>query len=278
MLSRGGRRGVCLLAQALSHDAGRGWGVLASDNLPKGFRSWPGSHLADAAPVTTAVGTWSMYGQAAFFASKGGKQGGKGAKEAVQAPQEVQEWDIEPFVTQMGEALDHLRRKLAGIRTGRASPGLLEAVSVEARSSGSSHGPHVPLRVLGTVVARGPQLLVVELYDKEDDKAVAKAIQNSPLKLQARAENGEVLVPVPRLSLEMVKGFVKLAAQEAEAARKAVRAVRHRALEQAKLCNTGGPAGELKRMEQQVQALTDKHIREVDGLLRAKERDLQEHH
>lgn len=67
----------------------------------------------------------------------------------------------------MGEALDHLRRKLAGIRTGRASPGLLEAVSVEARSSGSSHGPHVPLRVLGTVVARGPQLLVVELYDKE---------------------------------------------------------------------------------------------------------------
>ena len=46
--------------------------MLASDNLPKGFRSWPGSHLADAAPVTTAVGTWSMYGQAAFFASKGG--------------------------------------------------------------------------------------------------------------------------------------------------------------------------------------------------------------
>eukprot|EP00198_Chlamydomonas_reinhardtii_P013707 XP_001703044.1 predicted protein [Chlamydomonas reinhardtii] len=219
-------------------------------------------------PASGSVCAYDMSGRALVPC---GKQGGKGAKEAVQAPQEVQEWDIEPFVTQMGEALDHLRRKLAGIRTGRASPGLLEAVSVEARSSGSSHGPHVPLRVLGTVVARGPQLLV-------DDKAVAKAIQNSPLKLQARAENGEVLVPVPRLSLEMVKGFVKLAAQEAEAARKAVRAVRHRALEQAKLCNTGGPAGELKRMEQQVQALTDKHIREVDGLLRAKERDLQEHH
>ncbi|KAG2438450.1 hypothetical protein HYH02_010905 [Chlamydomonas schloesseri] len=178
----------------------------------------------------------------------------------------------------MGEALDHLRRKLAGIRTGRASPGLLEAINVEARSSGSAHGPHVPLRVLGTVVARGPQLLVVEVYDKEDAQAVAKAIQNSPLKLQARAENGEVLVPVPRLSLEMVERFAKLAAQEAEVARKAVRAVRHRALERAKLCNTGGPADELRRMDAQVQAATDRHIKEVDGLLRAKEKDLREHH
>ncbi|KAG2433669.1 hypothetical protein HXX76_008040 [Chlamydomonas incerta] len=178
----------------------------------------------------------------------------------------------------MGEALDQLRRKLAGIRTGRASPGLLESISVEARSSGSSHGPHVPLRVLGTVVARGPQLLVVELYEKEDAEAVAKAIQNSPVKLQARAEGGEVLVPVPRLTMEMVERFTKLAAQEAEAARKTVRAVRHRALERVKLCNTGGPVDELKRMEQQVQVVTDKHIKEVDSLLRAKDKDLREHH
>jgi hypothetical protein len=93
----------------------------------------------------------------------------------------------------MSDAVAHFGRELAGIRSGRAAPGLLEHLTVDS----SQHGPHVALRALGTVVARGPQLLAVELYDRADAKAVAAAIERSALRLQVGrlAGRGEGWLP-----------------------------------------------------------------------------------
>ncbi|EFJ43178.1 hypothetical protein VOLCADRAFT_106930 [Volvox carteri f. nagariensis] len=186
------------------------------------------------------------------------------------------EFDLAPFVSQMRSALEHYQKELAGIRTGRASPGLLEGVMVGE----SSHGKHVPVRALGTVVVRNPHLLVVEVYNPQDAQPLAEAIQSSPLKLQARVEGLEVLVEVPRLTMDMVERMVRLAGQEAEAARAEVRRARHKALDLAKRVAAGGGVSkeETKRREVQVQVATDKHIAEVDALLRAKETELREKH
>ncbi|GFR48091.1 hypothetical protein Agub_g9778, partial [Astrephomene gubernaculifera] len=231
-----------------------------------------------------------MTQQVAAFASKGGGKHGKGkdkhgggnkgsaaAATSGEADVEAPPFDLSPFDSDMSTSLAALSRELAGIRTGRASPGLLEAVEVEASSRG---GVHVPLRALGTVVARNPQLLVVELYDKEDAPAVAAAIEKGPLKLQARVEGNEVMVAVPRLSMDMVERMIRLAGQEAEHARAAVRRVRHRAMDFAKKSSSAGGVGhdEGKRREQEVQALTDRYIREIDSLLKAKEKNLRENH
>ncbi|GIM14752.1 hypothetical protein Vretimale_17547, partial [Volvox reticuliferus] len=201
---------------------------------------------------------------------------GRAGPEAAEGEEEVPEFDLSPFTSQMRSALDHLQRELAGIRTGRASPGLLEAVVVPE----CSHGKHVPLRALGTVIVRNPHLLVVEVYDSQDAQPVATAIQTSPLKLQARVEGSEVLVEVPRLTMDMVERMARLSAQEAEAARAEVRRARHRALELAKrVANAGGVGSEeARRREAQIQAATNQYISEVDALLRAKEKDLREKH
>ncbi|PNH06039.1 Ribosome-recycling factor, partial [Tetrabaena socialis] len=229
------------------------------------------THIARYASKGAAKGSGTRGGGGKHKAA--GARGGKDAAGAAADDEEsVVEFDITPFASEMSGAVDHFRHELSGIRTGRASPGLLEAVTVHA----PSHGSHVPLRALGTVVARSPQLLVVEVYSKDDAEHVATAIRDSPLKLQARVEGGEVLVEVPRMTLEMVQRMVRLAAQEAESARAAVRRVRHRALEAARRA-TGGD-DQQRRREQQVQATTDQYVREVDTALKDKEKALKELH
>ncbi|KXZ53446.1 hypothetical protein GPECTOR_7g1345 [Gonium pectorale] len=226
-----------------------------------------------------AAGSWHQW---AGFASKGaggnkrGKGGGKGGGGAGEegAGAAVQSgaadgggsggFSMAPFESAMADSLSALRHELAGLRTGRASPGMLEALPVP----GSSRGDGAHVKSLGTVVARGPQLLAVEVYTKEDAEPVARAIRNSPLAFQARVESGEVLVPVPRLTLEVVQRLVKLARQEANEALQGVRRSRQRAMEAAR--EAGRQPG--------VQVSTDRFTREVESVLKAKEKDLHENH
>lgn len=182
----------------------------------------------------------------------------------------------------MKAALEHYSHELAGVRTGRANPGLIENLPVltesppSSSSSGSGgdnnksssrhHQPqhhghtHVPLRALGTVTVRDPQTLAVSVYDPAMAGAVARAIQNSPLGLSAVAGGGadgatggsgkkqqqqssEVLVRLPRMTREVVERMVKLVHAEGEGALVSIRRARQKALDAAKRAYGGGGGG-----------------------------------
>lgn len=105
--------------------------------------------------------------------------------------------DYDALQTRLDAALDHLRRSLAALRTGRAAPPLLEHVPVRG-AYGDTGGHAPPLKALATVTARDATTLVVAPYDGSTVAAVATAIRDSPLGLNPRVEGGEVVVPVPK--------------------------------------------------------------------------------
>lgn len=172
--------------------------------------------------------------------------------------------------TSMTKAIDYLKQELAGVRSGRAHPGLLESLQVNA------HGEHVPLKATAAVVVRNNATLAVMVYDPSLVDAVLTAIRTSPLELKAETEGGEIIVPIPRLSKESLSKMAKLVKKEAEDAKVSVRHSRQKALDALKKAPLSGD--ERRALEREVQKLHDKYVKDVDTLRAAKEKDLQEHH
>jgi ribosome recycling factor len=172
----------------------------------------------------------------------------------------------------MKKALEAVRRELSGIRTGKASPALLDTVRVEA------YGQHVSLKEVGQVSAPEPRLLVVQPWDKALVKAVTKAIQASELGLNPTDDGAVVRVPIPPLTEERRKDMVKLVAKLAEEGRVHVRQIRHDVNKDVKHQQDGGALSEddSKRMTAEVQKLTDHHIALIDDLLKKKTAEVME--
>lgn len=110
----------------------------------------------------------------------------------------------------MEKAIEHLKTELSGVRPGRASPGMLDHLTVVA------YGDKMPIRAVGTVSVKDPQMLGVSVFDPETAEAVAKAIRDCPLALNPSVEGSEVLVPIPRPTQEGLAGMAKMVAKEAE--------------------------------------------------------------
>ena len=125
----------------------------------------------------------------------------------------------------MDAAHDVLRKELAGLRTGRASVGLLDPVHVEA------YGNTVSLKEIGSVSAPEPRLLLVNVWDKGNVKAAEKAIREAPLGLNPQVDGQTIRVPIPALSEERRKELTRVAAKYAEEARVSVRNVRRDGIE-----------------------------------------------
>src|SRR5690349_24948019 len=121
----------------------------------------------------------------------------------------------------MKKALEGCRRELAGIRSGKASPALLDTVRVEA------YGSEVPLNQVGGVSAPEPRLLVVQPWDKSLLKAITRAIQLAELGLNPTDDGAVVRVPIPTLTEERRRDMVKLISKFAEEGRVHIRQVRH---------------------------------------------------
>lgn len=205
-----------------------------------------------------------------FYASKGKSRKGHGRAEEVSTEGDAEELDLKPYEAGMRKAIDHLRLELSGLRTGRAVPGLIEHLEVPA------HGSHQPIRTLGTVVARSPQLLAVTLYNSADGQLVVDAVRSSPLQLQARLEGGEVLVPVPKLTMDMVEKAARVAAQHGEHAKKTLGHDRRGALEAAD--RVPGGADAKQRAKQEVEQLVNRFKADVEQLVKAKQKDLRDNH
>ena len=172
----------------------------------------------------------------------------------------------------MDGAIDVLRTELGGLRTGRASSGLLEPVTVEA------YGSHMPLNQVATVSVPEPRLLSVQVWDKGLTKAVEKAIRNSGLGLNPLSEGQTLRIPVPELTEDRRRELARMAGKYGEQAKVSVRNVRRDGMEALKRMEKDGTISQDEHREKgdKVQSLTDEHVAIIDEMLAAKEKEIMQ--
>lgn len=173
---------------------------------------------------------------------------------------------------QMEKALDAMRREFSGVRTGKASPALLDMVRVDA------YGSKMPLNQVASVSAPEPRMLIVQPWDKGLVAVVEKAIRNAELGLNPATDGGVIRVPIPALNEERRKEMVRMVHKLAEEGRVAVRHARQEANKSLKQQQSDSELSEddARRQMDEVQKLTDEYIGKIDHLLKAKEEEVME--
>lgn len=172
----------------------------------------------------------------------------------------------------MNTAIEVLRRDLAGIRTGRASPALVERLSVDY------YGTPTPLNQLANIAAPESQLLVVHPWDKNAIGPIEKAILKSDLGLTPANDGRVVRLSIPRLTEERRKELIKVVHRRAEEGKVAIRNCRRDAVEHLHRLEKDQHISEdeVKRVQERVQKFTDRHIEDVDRLVVVKEKEISE--
>jgi ribosome recycling factor len=170
----------------------------------------------------------------------------------------------------MHGAVEALKHDLGGLRTGRASTTLLDPVTVEV------YGSNMPLNQVATVSAPEPRLLSVQVWDRSNIGPVEKAIRSAGLGLNPVTDGPNIRLPIPDLTEERRKELAKLASQYAEKARIAVRNVRRDGMDGLKQDEKKNEISEdeRKKLETEVQKLTDETIKEIDAAAAAKEKEI----
>jgi len=174
--------------------------------------------------------------------------------------------------TRMGKSVESLVLDLAKLRTGRAHPSLLDHIMV------SYYGSDVPLSQVSNVNVEDARTLAITPWEQNMVAPVEKAIMNSDLGLNPNTAGNVIRIPMPPLTEERRKDMIRIVRQEAENARVAIRNIRRDANHHLKDLVKEKLASEddERRAEEQIQKLTDQHIKEIDGLLEKKEADLME--
>lgn len=172
----------------------------------------------------------------------------------------------------MENAVDAMRREFGGVRTGKASPALLDTVRADA------YGSKMPINQLATVSVPEPRLLLVQPWDKSLLPVVEKAIRSSELGLNPASDGNVLRVPVPALNEERRREMVRLLHRIAEEGRVAVRHTRQEANKSVKAREQSHEIGEddARRELDEVQKMTDEYIVRIDELLAAKEQEVLE--
>jgi ribosome recycling factor len=168
----------------------------------------------------------------------------------------------------MDGSLEQLRQEFIGLRTGRASTNMLETVTVEA------YGSRMPLNQCGSVSVPEPRLLTVTVWDASITKSVEKAIRESGLGLNPQAEGTVIRVPIPQLNEERRKELQKVAGKYAEAARVSVRNIRRDGMDIIKAMKGEVSEDDQKRLNDEVQKITDEYTGKIDKMLEDKEKDI----
>jgi len=184
----------------------------------------------------------------------------------------VDKAEIAEIGKRMDGALEALRKELTGLRTGRASANLLDPVMVEA------YGSTMPLNQVGTVSAPEARLITVTVWDKGMVKAVDRGIREAGLGLNPQTEGNLIRIPLPEMTEDRRKDLVKVAHKYAEQTKVAVRNVRRDGMEKLKKAEKNGDISEdeQRRMSEEIQQMTDKHIAKVDETLAAKEKEIRQ--
>ena len=180
------------------------------------------------------------------------------------------QYDKADIERRMQGAVDSFRSDLGGLRTGRANTTLLDPVVVEV------YGAMMPLNQVATVSAPEPRLLSVQVWDKSNVTPVEKAIRNSNLGLNPISDGTTLRLPLPDLTEERRKELAKVASGYAESARVAVRNVRRDGMDAIKADEKKKEIGEddKKRLETEVQKLTDKYVADTDAAVEKKVQEI----
>ena len=179
---------------------------------------------------------------------------------------------LQDATRRMDKSIDAAREHFNSVRTGRASPALLDRVQIDY------YGQPTPLKQLATINAPEARLLTVQPFDPSSIKAIERAIQESDLGLTPSNDGKVIRLPIPQLTEERRKELVKVVRQMAEEGRVAVRNVRRDVMHHLQELVRNGDVGddEERRAEDRVQKLTDEHVKKIDELLKHKEAEIME--
>jgi ribosome recycling factor len=185
----------------------------------------------------------------------------------------AQEELLKDLRRRMDGAIEVLRKEFGGLRTGRASASLLEPVTVPA------YGGTVPLTQVASVNVPEPRMISVQVWDRNVVKAVDKAIREAGLGLNPQTEGQTIRVPIPELNQERRKELTRVAAKYAEDARVAVRHVRQHGIEALRKLEKDGEISqdEQRKVQTEIQKLTDDHIKLIDDAQKKKDQELLGH-
>jgi len=172
----------------------------------------------------------------------------------------------------MTKSVESTRHEFGSVRTGRATPALLDRIMVDY------YGASTPLRQLATIGAPEARLLSIQPYDKGSIKAIEKAILESDVGLTPNNDGNLIRLGIPELTEERRKDLVKVVRHIAEEGRIAIRNVRRDVMHDLRELRDAGEAGadDEHRAEDALQKLTDEKVKELEGLLKAKEEEILE--
>jgi ribosome recycling factor len=172
----------------------------------------------------------------------------------------------------MDKSIEATRDHLNSVRTGRASPGMLDRISVDY------YGQQTPLKQLATIGVPEARMLTVQPFDPSSVKSIEKAIQESDLGLTPSNDGKLIRLPIPQLTEERRREYVKIARQYAEEGRVSIRNIRRDVIHGLKELVDNGEVGadEEHRAEERAQKLTDEHVKSIDELVKHKEAEIME--
>ena len=170
----------------------------------------------------------------------------------------------------MEKALDFMKHEFSSVRTGKASPALVEGIDVDA------YGSVMKLKQLALISTPEPRLIIIQPFDAANTKPIEKAINESKVGITPSVDGKLIRLPIPELSEERRKDLVKTIKSMAEETRVRIRAARRHAMDSAKKMQKDGGLTEddLKGAETQIQKLTDKYVADVDSEVASKEADI----
>ncbi len=177
----------------------------------------------------------------------------------------LQECELE-----MEEAVNYIRRELAQLRTGRATPALVDGIEVEA------YGTKTPLKQLANISVPEARLIVIQPWDKSVIGEIEKAIQKADLGINPNSDGKIIRLNIPPLTEERRRDLVKYAKKLGEDGKISIRQRRRESIESLKKAEKDGeiPEDESKKLQDEVQNLTDKYSQMLDELLEEKEKDI----
>jgi ribosome recycling factor len=172
----------------------------------------------------------------------------------------------------MDKSIEATRDHLNSVRTGRASPGMLDRITVDY------YGQQTPLKQLATIGVPEARLLTVQPFDPSSVRSIEKAIQESDLGLTPSNDGKLIRLPIPQLTEERRKEYVKIARTYAEEGRVSIRNIRRDVIHGLKELVDNGDVGadEEHRAEERAQKLTDEHVKSIDELVKHKEAEIME--